>query len=71
MTDQAPGPKELEALGCFDTPTICNALELVAPERRAFGFTTENLICTDPSLPLALLRPLSARARRRRHDAQR
>ncbi len=51
MTDQAPGPKDLEALGCFDTPTICNALELVAPERRAFGFTTENLICTDPSLP--------------------
>jgi regulator of RNase E activity RraA len=35
---------ELAELAAFDTPTICNALELVAPERRAVGFTTETLI---------------------------
>ena len=42
---------ELHALGRFDTPTICNALELVVPERRALGFTTETLICPFPELP--------------------
>jgi regulator of RNase E activity RraA len=42
---------ELEALRRFDTPTICNALELVVPERRALGFTTQTLICPFPQLP--------------------
>jgi regulator of RNase E activity RraA len=42
---------ELDALRQFDTPTICNALELVAPERRALGFTTQTLICPFPQLP--------------------
>lgn len=41
----------LEALRAVDTPTICNALELVLPERRAKGFTTEPLVCADPALP--------------------
>lgn len=39
---------ELAALAAFDTPTICNALELLAPERRATGFTTETLVCPFP-----------------------
>ncbi|HEX3209150.1 MAG TPA: RraA family protein [Geminicoccaceae bacterium] len=39
---------EVEALRAFDTPTICNALEVVVPERRALGFTTETLICPFP-----------------------
>ena len=42
---------ELQALCRFDTPTICNALELVAPGRRALGFTTQTLICPFPQLP--------------------
>jgi regulator of RNase E activity RraA len=42
---------ELAALRKFDTPTICNALELVSPERRALGFTTQTLICPFPDLP--------------------
>lgn len=29
----------------FDTPTICNALELIEPERRRFGYTVENVCC--------------------------
>lgn len=44
-------PTLLTALSRFDTPTICNALELVAPERRATGFTTRHLYCLTPDLP--------------------
>jgi regulator of RNase E activity RraA len=42
---------QIAMLQGFDTPTICNALELIMPERRAKGFTTEHLHCADPSLP--------------------
>jgi regulator of RNase E activity RraA len=41
---------DIAALARWDTPTICNALEIVVPERRATGFTTEHLHCLDPSL---------------------
>jgi len=41
----------LEALRAIDTPTICNALEVVAPARRATGFTVEPLVCAFPQLP--------------------
>jgi regulator of RNase E activity RraA len=37
-------------LQAFDTPTVCNALEVVAPRRRGYGFTTEPLVCTRPEL---------------------
>ncbi|MCP5266847.1 MAG: RraA family protein [Burkholderiaceae bacterium] len=43
--------EDLAALKAYDTPTICNALEIVAPSRRATGFTTRPLICRDPSMP--------------------
>lgn len=32
-------------------PTICNALEVLAPQRRAIGFTTEPLVCLDRAAP--------------------
>ncbi len=51
MTKDAPTQQVLDALGRCDTPTICNALEIVAPERRARGFTTQALVCADTSLP--------------------
>jgi regulator of RNase E activity RraA len=41
----------LEALRRYDTPTICNALEIVAPERRLIGYTTRPLVCPFPDLP--------------------
>jgi regulator of RNase E activity RraA len=41
----------LDALARYDTPTICNALEIVAPERRLIGFTTRPLVCPFPDLP--------------------
>ena len=37
-------------LESIDTPTVCNALELVVPERRGYGFTTQPLVCTRPEL---------------------
>jgi len=39
---------DLETLARWDTPTICNGLEVVIPERRATGFTVE---------PMAVLHP--------------
>ena len=32
-------------LQSIDTPTVCNALEVLAPERRGYGYTTEHLFC--------------------------
>ena len=40
----------LDALAQFDTPTICNALELIDPTYRNQGFTTEPLQCIYPTL---------------------
>ena len=36
---------DLAVLGALDTPTVCNALEIVAPERRASGFNRRPLLC--------------------------
>jgi hypothetical protein len=41
---------DLEILKRWDTPTICNGLELVAPERRAIGFTVEPMVTADRKL---------------------
>ncbi len=54
VTDSAKAPLPaslLEALGRYDTPTICNAMEIVAPERRLIGYTTKPLVCPFPDLP--------------------
>ncbi len=40
----------LADLATIDTPTVCNALESVAPDRRGFGYTVEPLVCTRPEL---------------------
>src|SRR5262245_23476978 len=45
-----PDPADLAALREFDSPTICNALELVVPARRAMGFTRRPLIAAYPNL---------------------
>lgn len=42
----------LATLGKYDTPTICNALEIAAPERpRSVGYTRQSFVAADPSLP--------------------
>jgi regulator of RNase E activity RraA len=53
QSDQQPAVtrEQLAALTRFDTPTICNGLEVVVPERRGHGYTVENLVCANPALP--------------------
>lgn len=51
MTERPFTAADLLALKRFDTPTICNGLELVAPERRAVGFTVEPMVAVDRTLP--------------------
>ena len=41
---------DLSVLAQWDTPTICNALELIIPERQGHGFTVEQVVCLDPTL---------------------
>ncbi|MEM7339444.1 MAG: RraA family protein [Actinomycetota bacterium] len=41
---------DLDALAALDTPTVCNALEVVAPERRGSGYTVEPFFCPRPDL---------------------
>lgn len=45
-----PDETLLEALRALDTPTVCNALEVVAPKRRGYGYTVDPLVCTRPEL---------------------
>src|SRR5438034_2007183 len=54
VTSSAAAPlaaSVLEALARYDTPTICNAMEIVAPSRRLVGYTTKPLVCPFPELP--------------------
>src|SRR3546814_11071838 len=53
-------------LRALDTPTICNALEVVAPERRGYGYTVDPLFCAFPKLP-----PIAGYARRATNRAMR
>ncbi len=43
--------KILKDLAALDTPTVCNALEVVDPNRRARGFNVRPLVCAHPELP--------------------
>src|SRR6202047_624406 len=54
VTNSATAPlpaSVLEALARYDTPTICNAMEIIAPERRLIGYTNKPLVCPFPDLP--------------------
>jgi regulator of RNase E activity RraA len=51
MTERPFTRAELDALAQWDVPTICNALEIVMPERRAIGFTVEPMVAVDAKLP--------------------
>lgn len=44
-------PAQAEFLRSIDTPTVCNLIEMVAPERRGFGYTVKHLHCPFPNLP--------------------
>ena len=38
-------------LRSIDTPTVCNLIEIVTPERRGAGYTVSHLLCPFPDLP--------------------
>jgi regulator of RNase E activity RraA len=46
-----PGKSQFEFLRSIDTPTVCNLIEIVAPERRGHGYTVRHLHCPFPDLP--------------------
>jgi regulator of RNase E activity RraA len=41
---------QLDALRALDTPTVCNALEVLSPERRGWGYTVKPFFCPRPEL---------------------
>jgi regulator of RNase E activity RraA len=43
--------RQASFLRSIDTPTVCNLLEIVAPERRGAGYTVTHLHCPFPDLP--------------------
>jgi regulator of RNase E activity RraA len=43
--------QQLDFLQSIDTPTVCNLIEIVAPERRGAGYTIRHLHCPFPDLP--------------------
>jgi regulator of RNase E activity RraA len=47
----APSQTQLEFLRSIDTPTVCNLVEIVTPERRGHGYTVKHLHCPFPDLP--------------------
>ena len=46
-----PSRNHFEFLQSIDTPTVCNLIEIVAPERRGSGYTVKHLHCPFPELP--------------------
>jgi regulator of RNase E activity RraA len=46
-----PSQSQFAFLRSIDTPTVCNLIEVVAPERRGFGYTVRHLHCAFPDLP--------------------
>ncbi len=42
---------QFDFLRSIDTPTVCNLVEIVTPERRGWGYTTRHLHCPFPDLP--------------------
>jgi regulator of RNase E activity RraA len=47
MSERLFDRNDLERLRQYDTPTICNGLEIIAPERRAKGFTVEPMVAAN------------------------
>jgi regulator of RNase E activity RraA len=47
----AVNEKQFAFLRSIDTPTVCNLIEIAAPERRGSGYTVKHLHCPFPDLP--------------------
>jgi regulator of RNase E activity RraA len=48
---QVATQSQMDFLRSIDTPTVCNLVEIVRPERRGFGYTVKQLHCPFPDLP--------------------
>jgi regulator of RNase E activity RraA len=46
-----PSQEEMDFLKSIDTPTVCNLIEIVAPQRRGAYYTVKHLHCPFPDLP--------------------
>jgi regulator of RNase E activity RraA len=57
--------EQTEFLKSMDTPTVCNVIEMVAPERRGHGYTVKHLFCPFPDLPpiVGFARTVTAKAK--------
>ena len=57
--------EQAEFLKSMDTPTVCNVVEMVAPERRGHGYTVKHLFCPFPDLPpiVGFARTVTAKAK--------
>lgn len=53
MPSDAPAidPVLLDRLAAIDSPTICNALEVLEPGRTQFGYTKAAMLCSHPDRP--------------------
>jgi regulator of RNase E activity RraA len=49
MTQDTLSSAELAALSAFDTPTVCNALEMLQSDMRGLGYTTRPALCGFPA----------------------
>ncbi|MGE4608186.1 MAG: RraA family protein [Myxococcota bacterium] len=58
------------ALGALDTPTVCNAIEVVDESRRARGFNVKPFICAHPELPSVVAFARTVRIRAQHRPAQ-
>ena len=56
--------EQMDFLRSMDTPTVCNVVEMVAPERRGHGYTVKHLFCPFPDLPpiVGFARTVTAKA---------
>ncbi len=59
--------RQLKFLRSIDTPTVCNLIEIAAPERRGAGYTASHLHCPFPDLPpmVGFAKTVTIRARDR------
>ena len=66
MAHIEPVADALAALVAFDTPTICNALEVLLPATRGRGYTTRPAHCGFPAMPPMVGFARTARIRAKR-----
>src|ERR1700682_5005321 len=65
-----PSAASLKALTAWDTPTICNALEVVAPPLRAYGFTRRPVVACFPEMKPVVAFARTALIRSRQPNAR-